>query len=278
MSIDPEASVFPSRSPYLYASNNPISRVDPLGDTDYWSQSGRLVGTDGENNGRHLILVNDVDVDKALANHYGTGISGFFNRLFGNGNQGVTRISEFASSGVEVPSLEVRQAILAAVERSNGTTSDDTEGGFHEEGGFWGEQSVTGELAVVNAKPGAFADLRSSLRATINPFDAADPALGSSVNVVLGEFHVHPSGTLVVGDEKSFFDQYPSPGDVLAIEQNWNNRPQGYVGLVAGARDKTLYLYGTSQQNQPGKTYRASIPLDAILRMNQTDMDKKKEE
>ena len=49
LSVDPQASKYPSSSPYVYCANNPIKLVDPNGEEigEYRDWNGILLGTDG---------------------------------------------------------------------------------------------------------------------------------------------------------------------------------------------------------------------------------------
>ena len=46
-STDPLESKFPDRSTYVSMGNNPINRIDPLGDADYYAKEGNHLGNDG---------------------------------------------------------------------------------------------------------------------------------------------------------------------------------------------------------------------------------------
>ncbi len=55
-SMDPEFAAFPSKSPFMSNSNNPIIFIDPLGDTDFYTVHGKWIGTDGIENGLRTIV------------------------------------------------------------------------------------------------------------------------------------------------------------------------------------------------------------------------------
>jgi hypothetical protein len=56
-SIDPKASNYPSQSPYVMYSNNPIVMVDPRGDADYYNGYGVWIGTNGKPEDTRLYIV-----------------------------------------------------------------------------------------------------------------------------------------------------------------------------------------------------------------------------
>ena len=58
LSVDPMSDKYPSLSPYVYCANNPIKLVDPNGEEfgDYFNQYGKYLGTDNVDNGKVLII------------------------------------------------------------------------------------------------------------------------------------------------------------------------------------------------------------------------------
>ncbi len=268
--IDPV--IKPWQSGYSILSNNPIVMVDPDGAADFYNQSGKKVGTDGVDDGKLYVLTTQADVKKARQSYYGKGMKGFFNIILGKGGQGTIQTSAFSGDVVSLPSANVRKEIGNAVDRSNSPTADDTKGGFHEEGGIWGTNAAGAEQ-VVNSNPGAYANPKTDNQATVNVFDAANPAEQGAVTNVQGTFHIHPSGTIVESSGSSApgtstyggttttysFEQSPSNVDVSLATQGGNT--SGY-NIVVGARNNTVYIHGTSSQNKAGTNYRATFPLD----------------
>ena len=66
LSVDPMASKYPSLSPYVYCADNPVKLVDPNGEEigDYFSMSGRYLGSDGKNDDKIYFVSNKADKRK----------------------------------------------------------------------------------------------------------------------------------------------------------------------------------------------------------------------
>jgi hypothetical protein len=135
--------------------------------------------------------------------------------------------------------------------------------------------TAEGNEKVVHAKPGEYAEPGVGNSVVVYPLEAADPDEQNIITDIKGTFHVHPSGDKLMYENGQpigllIFQQPPSSGiqnssgqstgDVENATFNGLN-PSGY-NIVAGARSEKIYIYGTSSQNQSGKTYRAEFPLD----------------
>ena len=88
LSVDPVADKYPSLSPYAYCAwtrptggdehrwikynivNNPIKLVDPDGQdiADFYNLKGEWIGTDGNNDGRIFLVIDESDVSMILKN------------------------------------------------------------------------------------------------------------------------------------------------------------------------------------------------------------------
>jgi hypothetical protein len=53
-SRDPKADEFPDKGPYIFVSCNPINRIDPTGEADYYNNNGTYLGSDGINDDRTM--------------------------------------------------------------------------------------------------------------------------------------------------------------------------------------------------------------------------------
>jgi hypothetical protein len=97
---------------------------------------------------------------------------------------------------VELPVLPptVLAAMQAAINDSyKSGRGGDTLGGFHEEGGLW-YKTTDGKTVVIRAKPGKFGTPHGGI-ISINLADTESPVPEGAV--LLGDFHVHPSGVSV---------------------------------------------------------------------------------
>ena len=70
LSVDPMSDKYASLSPYTYCADNPVKLVDPNGEEigDYFSMSGRYLGTDGKNDDKIYFVSNMADKRKIRQN------------------------------------------------------------------------------------------------------------------------------------------------------------------------------------------------------------------
>jgi RHS repeat-associated protein len=258
-SVDPLMASGSTGSPqswnrYSYAYNNPLRFTDPSGmlPGDFYSEEGKRLGTDGVNDGNVYVVPNDAQAQQIEA---------------ADKTGGTTQVSA-VSSAVELPSLNVRQAIGNALERSNNPTSDDKKGGFHEEGVTWGT-NASGAEQVIAAAPGPVSNPLTDTHAQIALSNFANPADNGALVSVGGTAHIHPKGeiSVITGAESKpgvtviggttitttgSFRQPTSPRDS-------GNAVSGQTHIVVGARDKKVYIYGA-------EGVRATFPLKQFLK------------
>jgi RHS repeat-associated protein len=168
---------------YSYVQNNPTTEGDADGHGDYYTSSGKRLGSDGIADGYVHVAIGPVE--KAPD---GT-------------------ISVAGTHTMFDISPAVGQAILDSVDRSNSPSGTDTTGGFHEEGFSASRDVIQVAPAGAGFQPTAS---EASVRLTTND------------NTTLEE-HVHPAGTTdshTIGGTQ--FDQNPSPVDRNNASQNPN--------------------------------------------------------
>lgn len=126
----------------------------------------------------------------------------------------------------------VKGAIMASLNASNAPSGADKTGGFHEESGVAGTD-VNRKLVISPDKPGPYANPDTTNEAhTSGPVD--QNVRNSIANVTVG-WHIHPSGTTATHN----WNQPPSAADR-------SSAIPGAINIVVGARNKTVYFYGSS--------------------------------
>jgi RHS repeat-associated protein len=242
---DPLAEMNYSVSSYAYCSANPINRIDPDGNADFWV-NGKVIGSDGVDDQRILVLkTTETSFESSTDKVAGAGLSkkefnatvDFIKANSGNAEAFQKNGMAYTNSVAIESSADNRQAMVNEVSKDNGRggTSDANN---REYGG-------TISNGVVNIEtPGA----------------PANPSVNSEASILLtyGEgvsrFHSHPSGTVVSGStnsnttgavssfggqtKTSSFNQFPSSRDI----QNAG----GSVNYVFGRGDGKVYVYTSS--------------------------------
>lgn len=264
-SPDPLAASATTVSPqswnrYIYAYNCPLRFNDPSGmiPGDYYNQDGDYLGWDGANDDNIYIVTNKKE-KKLIRKNEEKG--------------GSTQLSK-VSSAVKLPSLKVRQAVGAAVERTRNPTADDKKGNHHEEAFVAGPSVEDGKEMIVDAPSGPFADLDDPkvAKAESDPFggDPNELAQLADVTVIV---HTHPGGATsssttnlsspgktVIGSLGGgrFFDPSPdnSPTDLPNAMQYERAFPKATF-IVAAVGNNTAYIYN-------GSGTRATFPLDTF--------------
>ncbi len=126
---------------------------------------------------------------------------------------------------------EVKAAIGAAVNASNSATTDDKEGGFHEESLKWGKDA-SGNVVVSPSVPGAYAP--PGTNPTTN-FAPANPKTDEKLVIVDGFAHIHPKG----GGDRTFV-QPPS-----GVDKDFA-RGSSAIHIGVGAANKKVYFFNSS--------------------------------
>ena len=210
LSVDPMADKYPSMSPYAYCAWNPVKLVDPDGREigDYYSESGKLLGSDGLNDGKIYI------------------VPSWERKKVKNGNFDVEKY--------ELPSLEARQQICDYLERS------DQEDNLREYGGAIWENNLSGEQEIRYALPGP--KWNGTDNASINTNDYGDDEFNAHGKGLLTFFHSHFSGTM----NDRVLELKPSTDDLKNVRPDGINRfawARLPYNIMAAMRTREVYLY-----------------------------------
>ncbi len=254
---------------YAYVQDNPINDVDPTGHMGalagqcFTSAPQKQVASGCPGGPSVFDTLLDCTLDPACGQFWGTSaISGAefgdplsvgrANDLQAAENQHANNVSETVGLTKIEHQLQkdkipdpVIQAILTSVMASNSPSEEagDPHGGFHEEGGEWGKDA-SGNIVVIPAKPGPYADPTKSPYAWIDVAQAENPDLARALRSFEGTWHVHPSG---VGFDDNlnlhYFQQSPDKQDRTGKGTRWQ------TNIVVGAGDNKVYEY-----DQNGKT------------------------
>ena len=236
-SMDPLAEKFYDVSPYVYCHANPVMRIDPDGNGDFWLK-GTVIGNDGVDNNK--IYVIKTTEKQFIGDNYkipGAGLSKkdmnatveFIKANSGDSEAFSQNDIAYKNSIEIVSSSDIRQGMVDVV-----TKGDDGRGGTKPDNNReYGGSIENGK--VVPAPPGPVSILGVDTRAEISL-----PAGGST-------FHSHPSGT--IGDpspispgtiqfgpkETAKFDQHPSDIDIHVAGE--------HTHYVFGRGDNKVYIY-----------------------------------
>lgn len=213
---------------YAYVTNNPLTRADADGHATWYDPKGHQLGTDGINDG-------GVVVAKASDVSYSPDHS----------------LIDVASGGVPMYSFTSAEGnqIQASVDRTLGRTSDDHQGGFHEEGFTEDANGFHVAKPGPTYKPG---DSEAHITQTLTP------------TTTLLE-HTHPVGTQNSPGSTTLggttFGEKPSTGPGMDVPNA--AKGSGLITTVpityveASAATKRVYVYN-------GNGVQADLPLSAF--------------
>ena len=169
---DPLADVSSGWSPYKSNYCNPTIFTDPTGELEYYTQDGSNIGNNGDNDGRHMLLLDQEDINLVERNQ-------------------TTQQSELRGRTVLFPPYAVRQHFQVVCERMKQPTADDLVGGFHEEAFATGFDN-SAQFHILDIVPSGVGTPRAPRTVNLNNFQ--NPSILPRIIGVLIYVHVHPIG------------------------------------------------------------------------------------
>ena len=219
LSVDPMSNKYPNISPYAYCAWNPVKLVDPDGCEigDYYTEKGKKIGSDGENDGKIYIVPFKEDQKKIKR-----GIFEFENKF-------------------ELPSLEARQKMCNYLE------TEDEKDNLREYGGaIWENENDIQKQEIRAAIPGDRWN-GVSPEASIATNEYGNDGFDATGKRPVTFFHSHFSGIINgVG-----LRQWPSgdddglQGDVQNVLRNGKRSCGARLpyNIMVAMRTKRVFLY-----------------------------------
>jgi hypothetical protein len=224
--VDPMSESYYSHSPFHFSGNNPLRFLDLNGMNygDYYTESGKKIGTDKIDDEKNYVVVEQSDVDRIVE-------SG------GEIEKGTV------GSAVELPDKMVTTGLSLAKMNSEAPNPGvkDTKGGFHEEGGQYGKD-LQGNTVVIPAIPGEGDESLSkgSLKInTTNPMGFVPSDFQPE-----GTYHIHTGKSVYYSSGGKYRKRTPRQEPSEADKINAGKRTS-MIGdhYVVGSGNGKLYIY-----------------------------------
>jgi len=185
--VDPVYKSFVSN--YSCLSNNPIVKKDPLGNADYYSESGTFLGSDGKSGDGRILVVTDRTAMKLIKENTKNGLT-------------TSETSpELSNNFFELPSYEDRQQIKTSLENAK---KNDKDYSYREYGGVKTRFS-NGIERLWDLIPGE----------PVGPEDER------------AMIHVTPLARYIVPEQFAEFDQFLYQNLDYTITYTWHSHPSG---------------------------------------------------
>jgi len=235
-------------SPLSVFGNSPITRIDILGNTDFYNQAGVWIGTDGKMD-NELVVIKDNKIAKKLNRKYT--------------RKGKNYSSDFVddNNSFKLPNRSVLEAALYVFNKTSESTPTDPEGGKHE---VMAVMESPSSAPTISVSTKLFNSSREIAIESYFPPSNGNYSDGISIhshpfNIIKGPEHALPDGT-------SYYEYMdnspvmPSEGDIEEFRKFGLNIIVGFGYGMIEKQEKTKKLNSSglepSQMDIANGTYK----------------------